>query len=194
MGEHEELEIDPDVLAEDSQELREGSSAAGAELHRLETLERHGLLTNKADQDALAVHRDQDVYDPDYVKIETRIPMPLSEKERQQLEALMAKDKEPDPDANTLIEIEIEGRVIRVPYGKAKPWLKKQGIDLDDILEEGAGEEEEEEEEEFDPEAEGGTDPKVVRRSPAKKVAAKKAAAAPEPVVTRGRSYWRKEA
>src|SRR5690348_14819911 len=79
-----------------------------------------------------------------------RIPMPLSDKERQQLEALMAKDKEPDPDANTLIEIEIEGRVIRVPYGKAKPWLKKQGIDLDDILEEGAGEEDEEEDEEFD--------------------------------------------
>lgn len=118
--------------------------------------------------------------------------MPLTDKERQQLEALMAKDKEPDPDANTLIEIEIEGRLIRVPYGKAKPWLKKQGIDLDDILEE-AGEEGDEEEEEFDPEVEGEADPKVVRRSPAKK-AAKKVAAAPEPVVTRGRSYWRKEA
>ena len=116
--------------------------------------------------------------------------MPLSEKERQQLEALMQKDKEPDPDANTLIEIEIEGRVIRVPYGKAKPWLKKQGIDLDDILEESSGDEGEEEEEEFDPEAEGEAGPKVVRRKPAKKAAA----TPPEPVVTRGRSYWRREA
>ena len=117
--------------------------------------------------------------------------MPLREKERQQLEALMEKDKAPDPDANTLIEIEIEGRVIRVPYGKAKPWLKKQGIDLDDILEEGGeeGEDDGEDEGEFDPEAEGESGPKVVRRRPAKKVAA-----APEPPVTRGRSYWRKEA
>ena len=118
--------------------------------------------------------------------------MPLTDKERAQLEALMEKDKAPDPDANTLIEIEIEGRVIRVPYGKAKPWLKKQGIDLDDILEESTeeGEEEEEEEEEFDPESEAAAGPKAVRRRPAKKAAA----TPPEPVVTRGRSYWRKEA
>jgi hypothetical protein len=50
MAEH---ELDEDVVYEDAEELREGSSEAGADLERLETLERHGMLTRADDQNAL---------------------------------------------------------------------------------------------------------------------------------------------
>ena len=63
-----DLEVNKEVVAEDSEELREGSSEAGAELARLEALERHGMLTHAADRNALAAARGQDEYDPDYVK------------------------------------------------------------------------------------------------------------------------------
>ena len=62
------LEVEEDVVAEDSEKLREGDPEAGAELNRLETLERHGMLTHAADRNALAAARGQDEYDPDYVK------------------------------------------------------------------------------------------------------------------------------
>jgi hypothetical protein len=124
--------------------------------------------------------------------------MVLSDRERAQLETLMQKEKEVDPDENTLIEIQIEDRTIRIPYKKAKPWLKKQGIDLDDILEEAAGEDEgeegEEEEEEFDPEAEGEVVAPKVRKRPAKKAAAATAPPGETVVAMRGKSYWKREA
>ena len=54
-----ELEFEEDVVAEDSEELQEGSSEAGADLERLEMLERHGMLTHAADINALEAHREK---------------------------------------------------------------------------------------------------------------------------------------
>ena len=63
----ESLHVDEDVVAEDARELREGSSDAGVELERLETLERHRMLTHAADVNALDSHREKS---PHYEKDE----------------------------------------------------------------------------------------------------------------------------
>jgi len=56
--------------------------------------------------------------------------MPLSDDERQQLEALMAKDQEPDPDDYDIEIWDETGAGAKVPYRKGKTWLQRFGIDL----------------------------------------------------------------
>lgn len=124
----------------------------------------------------------------------------LTPEQQKTLDELLARQEEPDEtDDNYEVTIEIEGKAIRIPYKKAKPWLKKQGIDLDDILEEvegEGGEEEEEEEEELPPELQEQTPrPKATRRAPKKAAPPRVSAVKPEaepPVETRGRSYWKR--
>jgi len=82
------------------------------------------------------------------------MPMTLSKKDREELEAQLQADNEEREPAKHEFEVEIgsEGNYARVPYRKGKAWLQKTfGIDLD-------------EEEKQEPEAdEGKGDGKTVR-------------------------------
>lgn len=61
--------------------------------------------------------------------------MPLSKEEREQLDALMAKDQEPEAEEDFEVVIQDpDGRTVHLPYSKARNLLKKWGFDLDEEL------------------------------------------------------------
>ena len=98
----------------------------------------------------------------------------LTDEETAQLEALTRRRDAPDEEEEDYeVVLEVDGKIVRMPYSKAKPLLKKWGFDIDDLMPEGApeGEGEIPPGGEGEPPPEG--DPKVTRR---------------------GAGYWRKEA
>lgn len=125
----------------------------------------------------------------------------LTAEQQKSLDELLRLQEAPDEDPEEVV-VEVEGKKFTLPYKKVKPWLKKQGIDLDDILEEAEGESDEEEEEDplGDEEEEMEEEPPVrVRRPkarsdkirPVKKAAPKVVDSEPE---MRGKGYWRRPA
>lgn len=118
--------------------------------------------------------------------------MALSKSEQTQLEKLLAKQKEEEYTPPEEVAFEIGGAKVWIPYPEAKRFLKREGIDLDEVLQEegeGEGEEEEEEEEEGEEGEEEGEAPRI----PRPKAPAKKAAVPPEgDERSRSARYFRK--
>jgi len=105
--------------------------------------------------------------------------MALSKSEQKTLEKLLEKQKAEEYEPPQEVAFEIGGAKVWIPYPEAKRFLKREGIDLDEVLqEEGDGEEDDEEgdeeedeegeeEEEENPEGELS---RIPRKRPAKKV------------------------
>jgi len=121
----------------------------------------------------------------------------LSEAQAKKLAELEALRDAQDDEPPEQVAFEIEGVTVWLPYKQAKTFLKRNGVDLDEVLEEageeGKGEEGEEGEEEEEPEGEeeegealeSGV-PRIPRKRPAKKLTP------PGPEPTRSQRYFRK--
>lgn len=120
----------------------------------------------------------------------------LTEAQAKKLAELRALEEAPDDEPPEEVAFEIGGARVWIPYKQAKTFLKKNGIDLDEMIEEGEvetdGESEEEEEGEEGDEPEGELEeteevPRIPRKKPAKKVAE-----APIDERSRSQRYFRK--
>lgn len=121
----------------------------------------------------------------------------LSEAQRKKLEELQALADAPDEyEPPDVVKMEVAGVIVDVPYRDAKRFLSKNGVDLDEVLEEEAEEGGEEEEEEEEADLEEATELQAKRRIAPKNARANKPKEEeePAPVVTKGKSYWRKPA
>lgn len=119
----------------------------------------------------------------------------LTKAQQKKLDELLAIQEKEEYEPPEEVAFEIGGAKVWIPYAEAKRFLKKEGIDLDEVLEETDEEEgDEEEEEETDEEEESEDEPESesdeLPRIPRKKVAKK--AAPPIDERTRSQRYFRK--